>query len=74
MAEKIFEIEHEGEEVILRFKRPDVHLSEETRGHLKIVRKETLLAIRSILDRAIEGTEDTEQGKGKKRKTKIEVQ
>ena len=73
MAEKILEIEREGEEVILRFRRPDLRVPEDTRGHLRAARKETLLAIRSLIDRAIERDEEAEKGKGKKR-TKIEVQ
>ena len=73
MMGKILEIEQQGEEVILRFKRPSLsHLPEDTRSHLRIARKETLLAIRSLLDEAIEQTEKAEKGKQKKR-TKIEV-
>lgn len=39
----------------------------ETKGHLLKAEKELLLAVRSILDRAIERTEEV--GKSKKRKT-----
>ena len=75
MAEKILEVEHDGDEIILRFKRPDVHFSEETRGHISAISKETLLTIRGVLDKAIEGIEDIEKNKSsKKKKTKIEVQ
>ena len=75
MAEKIFEIEHHpGEEVILRFKAPALSiLPEATRGHLRTAHKETLLALRSLLDKAIEQTEKAEKTKAKRR-TKIEVQ
>jgi len=56
----------------LRFKIPELlFMPEATKGHLKTARKEMLLALRSLLDRAIEQTE----GVGKKKKrTKIDVQ
>ena len=73
MAEKILEIEQEGEEVVLRFRRPSFrHVPEDTKSHLRTARKETLLAIRSLLDEAIERAEKAEKGKEKKR-AKIEV-
>ena len=74
MAEKILEIERQGEELVLRFKRPDLHLPDDTKSHLRIARKETLLAIRSLLDRAIERVEEAEKGKEKKKRAKIEVE
>ena len=75
MAEKILEIERQGEEVILRFRKPDLHVPEDTKSHLRVARKETLLAIRSLIDMAIERAEEEEKGKGKgKKRTKIEVQ
>lgn len=75
MAEKIFEIEHNpGEEIILRFKTPALFtVPEATRSHLRTAQKEALLALRSLLDRAIERTEEAEKPKAKRR-TKIEVQ
>ena len=74
MAETIFEIEHQSGEVVLRFKAPGLSfVPEETRGHFKMAHKEMLLALRSLLDRAIERTEEAEKTKAKKR-TKIEVQ
>ena len=75
MAEKIFEIEHHpGEEVILRFKTPMLSIMPEaTRGHFRTAHKEALLALRSLLDKAIERAEEAEKTKAKKR-TKIEVQ
>ena len=75
MSEKIFEVEHQpGEEVVLRFKvpRPTI-IPEAARGHLKTAHKEMLLALRSLLDSAIERTERAETTKTKKRTT-IEVQ
>lgn len=75
MSEKILEIEHHpGEEVVLRFKTPMFSIMpEETRSHFRTARKEMLLALRSLLDKAIERVEETEKTKAKKR-TKIEVQ
>ncbi len=75
MSDSIFEVEyHPGEEVVLRFKAPRFRgLPDSTRQHLLASRREMLLALRSMLDRAIERTEKSEEAKGKKR-TKIEVQ
>ena len=75
MAEKIFEIEHHpGEEVILRFKVAGLSIMPEaTKSHFRMAHKETLLALRSLLDRAIERAEKAEKTKTK-RTTKIEVQ
>ncbi len=75
MSEKILEIEHHpGEEVVLRFKTPSLSLMpEETRSHFRAARKEMLLALRSLLDKAIERVEEVEKTKAKKR-TKVEVQ
>ena len=75
MSDSIFEVEHRpGEEVVLRFKSPKFQvLPDTTRQHLLTARKEVLLALRSMLDKAIERTEETKATKGKRR-TKIEVQ
>jgi len=75
MSDSIFEVEHRpGEEIVLRFKSPKFWgLSDSTKQHLLAAQKETLLTLRSILDRAIEKTEEFEKPKGKK-KTKIKVQ
>ncbi len=75
MAEKVFEIEyHPGEEVVLRFKAPILSvMPEATRGHFRTAHKEALLALRSLLDKAIERAEEAEKTKAKKR-TKIEVE
>ena len=74
MAEKLFEVEyHPGEEIILRFKVPRFSVvPEATRSHLRSAHKEILLALRSLLDKAIEQAEAVEKTKAKKR-TKIEV-
>jgi len=75
MAERVFEVEyHPGEEVVLRFKVPGLpFVPEATKGHFRMARKEMLLALRSLLDRAIERAEEAEKTKAKRR-TKIEVQ
>ena len=75
MSDSIFEIEHHpGGETVLRFKSPHIHgLSDSTKKHMLVACKEMLLAMRGMLDVAIERTEET--GKAKQRKkTKIEVQ
>jgi len=61
--EQGLELEHqEGGEYILRFRAPQVKLdSDLTGGHLKEAKKEFLLAVRSIIDKAIK----VEEEKGK---------
>ena len=74
MANKIIEIEHHpGGELVLRFKKPVFSiLPEATRGHLRTARRETLLALRSLLDKEIERVEKKEKA-GAKKRTEIEV-
>jgi len=71
----MFEVEyHPGEKVVLRFKSPKFHgLPEPTKQHLLAARDELLLALRSMLDKAVERTEEAEKTKRRKR-TKIKVQ
>ena len=75
MSDSIFEVEHHpGEEVVLRFKSPKFRgLPDSTRQHLSVARKEMLLALRSMLDRAIERMEEPGETKGRRR-SKIKVQ
>ena len=75
MSDSIFEVEyHPGEEVVLRFKSPKLRvLPEPTKQHLSAARKEMLLALRGMLDWAIEKAEESGETKGRKR-TKISVQ
>jgi len=75
MSDSIFEVEyHPGEEVVLRFKPPKFRgLPDSTRQHLLVARKETLLALRSMLDKAIEKMEEPGET-GRRKKNKIEVQ
>jgi hypothetical protein len=79
MGEKILEVEHEpGEEYVIRFRPHRLGLlPEEARGHVYKARKEMLLALRSLIDRAIEHVEAREKGEGKGKKkgrTKIEIE
>jgi len=57
------EVEHEeGGEYILRFKAPQIKLdSDLTGGHLKQAKKEVLLAVRSLIDKAID-VEEKDKG------------
>lgn len=75
MSESIFEVEYRpGEEIVLRFRSPKLRgLPDSTRQHLLAGGREALLALRTILDRAIEKTEKPEKAPAKKR-TKIKVQ
>lgn len=74
MGEKILEVEHNpGEELVLRIKPPLLRmLPEEAMGHLRKARKERLLALKSMIDRAIERMEEGEKTQGEGR-TKIEI-
>lgn len=74
MGEKILEVEHNpGEELVLRIRPPLLRLlPEEAMGHLRKARKERLLALKSMIDGAIERMEEGEKTQGKGR-TKIEI-
>ena len=75
MKDSIFEVQyHPDEEIVLRFKSPECKgLPDATRKHFLSARKEMLLALRSMLDKAIERTEEQARPKRGK-KTKIDVQ
>lgn len=74
MAEKIFELERRpGEEYVLHFRPPKSILPASTVEHCRVARKEMLLALRSLIDRAIERTEEGEKAE-RKGKTKIAVE
>lgn len=75
MAEKVFEIEyHPGGEIVLHFKAPALSIMPEAaKGHFRTAHKEMLLALRSLLDKAIERVEEAEKTQAKER-TKIEVE
>lgn len=75
MSDSIFEVEYRpGEEVVLRFRSPRLRgLPDSTRQHLLAGGREALLALRDILDRAIERSEKPEKAPSRKR-TKVKVQ
>jgi len=54
------ELEHEeGGEYVLRFRAPKIKIpSDLTGGHLKQAKEEVLLAVRSLIDKAIKGEEE----------------
>jgi len=68
--EKGIELERtEQGEYVLRFKLPTLTVDPEpVSGHLKQARKEVLLAIRNLLDKAIEETEEKSKPKARKEK------
>jgi len=55
-----FELEHgEGGEYVLRFRVPKIKVPRDpTEGHLKQAKNEVLLAVRSLIDKAIKGEEE----------------
>ena len=75
MGEKFLECEHSPEEgFVLRFKPASFHLLPDvTVGHIRAAKRESLLALRSLLDVAIERLEK-ESKASSKAPTKIEVQ
>ncbi|MBI4295403.1 MAG: hypothetical protein HY669_04470 [Chloroflexi bacterium] len=74
MTKRFLECEYKpGEELVLRFKPGELPLlPDSTREHLRLAGKETLLAVRSLLDALIDYTTHAEEQKAKQ-KTKIEV-
>ena len=74
MAERCFDYEyHPGEELVLRFRRPRRDAACPGREHLRAACKEVLLAMRAVLDGALEHIERRE-GPDAGRPTKIEVE
>ena len=75
MAEKFFECEYSPEEGFsLHIRKPAFRaFSPEARGHLLEARRETLLALRSIVDAALERLEEKE-GTRSRRRRRIEVE
>ena len=75
MGDRILEVEHKpGEELVIRFRPHGLRwLPEETRSHIYGARKEVLLALKSLIDRAIERVEEREKAEAKKR-TKIDIE
>ncbi|MBI4299406.1 MAG: hypothetical protein HY666_06575 [Chloroflexi bacterium] len=73
MADKVLEIDYQSGEYILRFRPKNLRVvSEATVDHLKTANKEVLLALRDLLDKAIERMEPQDKTSGRKR-TKVEV-
>jgi len=76
VIDRVIEIEHNPDGVVvLRFKSPMLTglLAEPTKKHVVAAQREMLLALRSMLDTAIEGAEQVERKTTNKKKTKIEV-
>lgn len=76
MAKRFVEWDYKpGEELVLRFKPVELPLMPDTtKEHLRVASKEFLMAMRALVDAAIDytshGTEEAAKGKAK---TKIEV-
>ena len=72
---RVLEVERKDEEVVLRFKLPEI-LPSSTREHGRTATRETLLALRDLVDKtldwAIESFEKEEPEA--KKKTKIAVE
>ena len=74
MAEKIFEVERESGEVVLRIRTAAFPIfPDSARSHFWAAHREGLLSLRSFIDAAIEQTEKAEKPKGKVRR-KVEVE
>ena len=72
MSDNPFQFEyHPDGEIVIRLKSPRHLMPEAMQGHLEAAGKEMLLALRDMLDKAIEKTEPQSKKKGAKR---IEVQ
>lgn len=73
---RVLTVERKDEEVVLRFKVPEI-LPSSTREHSRAATRETLLALRDLadktIDRAIEFVEKREEPEAKGKK-KIEVE
>lgn len=76
MTRRYIEWEHRpGEELVLRFRPPILGLiPDEAQGHVRLARKEMLLALRSIIDAGIKRTEEAEKKRAAKRRTEVEVE
>ena len=75
MARKVFSVERgPDDEIVLSFKQPAFEFTLTAREHLKTASKETLLALRSLIDDTISVMEKKEQKKSRKKRTKIEVE
>ncbi|HEX76844.1 MAG TPA: hypothetical protein G4O03_00270 [Dehalococcoidia bacterium] len=77
MGHSLIQVEHRpGEELVVRFRPPQLKkFPEATRKHVMAASKETLLALRSLLDATIEYVERAETRTAKRQgRTKIQVE
>ena len=79
MSDSPFEIHYSpGDELVIKVKSPIVSefLPEEVRQHFWTARKEMLMSLRGMLDKAIEKVEEKAEAKSPKsrKKTKIEIE
>ena len=74
MSDSMFEISFQpGEEVVIRLRAPDLKMMKgETVQHLIGAKKEMLLALRSLLDEAINKAEAAAAPKEEKTRIKVE--
>ncbi len=70
---KMVNVEVKDEELVVHFRPPQEGIPAEAREHMVNAGKEFLLAMRTLLDAAIETTEKASQEK-KKTRAKIKVQ
>ncbi len=75
MAPRLAEISYSPEEgLTLRFRPTGLELlPESTRTHLRAANKELLLALRGVIDRAIEGTEHRQGEARRPRRIQVKV-
>lgn len=72
--QKILEIEREGEEIVVRFHpRLLPSMGPEPPGHIRSAGREMLLAVRSLIDAAVQYSEEREK-KREHPRTKVEVE
>ncbi len=66
---RLLEVQYKpGEELVFRFNTQRLRLlPEATQGHLRNANREFLLALRSIIDRAVERADGAETGRGRRR-------
>lgn len=74
MSDRIFEVEHKpGEEVVIRIRPAKFPvLPESARSHFWAAHKEGLLALRGLIDAAIERAEKAEKPEKKREKVEVE--
>lgn len=75
MSENLIQLEYRpGDEVVIRIKSPKLHmLSDPAQGHLTNARREIMMALRDMLDSALEKSGKS-KGEVKTRKRKIVVE